>query len=320
MRIVRFEDFMVESRGFALPVVPYANFIENLSLNYIVNFPTDKTNFIRRKTYKKSDFSINDKNWGNFPISTMDLEIKIEKINDGDSPFYTTGFCFNMDEKDGSYLKEDGTIHTRIKISIEFNESSYEENDLEDLKTDLRSTILHELNHIYEGYNRKIKGYPPLQDAITLATDFNTENVPEEVWDHWLDKLGYGIYYSETQEMNAMVHDSVPWTSKFPVDEMKSKNITWEKAQSMINFNCEDFKSEMIDLISSHSGENPEELMTKMKNGFADKIDQISSEKGEKNPSLNTDKIRKMSIDKFLKYLEKRIKPFGYCEQPGGFL
>jgi hypothetical protein len=215
-----------------------------------------------------------------------------------------------MDEKDGSYLKNDGTIHTRIKIGIEITDS-YDDSEFENLKMDLKSSILHELNHAYEGYRRKIKGYPPLQDAITMAADFNTENVPEEVWDYWWKELGYGIYYSELQEMNAMVHDSIPWTSKFPVEEMKIKNITWEKAQSMIKFNSEEFKNQMIDLISSNTDEDPMSLMTKMKNGFADKIEQIASEKNEKNPSINPNKIRKMTIDKFLNYIEKRINRRG---------
>lgn len=310
MIIIKFKDFIKESKGFALPVKPYADFIEVIALKYMNEYFSTGSPILKRQTYKSSDFSIPESEWQKLPISTMDLEVQMGKISEGDKPFYTTGFCFNMDEKDGSYLNSDGTIHTRIKIGIEITDL-YNDSELENLKMDLRSTILHELNHAYEGYNRKIKGYPPLQDAITMATDLNTENVPEEVWEHWYNEIGYGIYYSEFQEMNAMVHDSIPWTSKFPVDEMKVKNITWEKAQSMIKFNSEEFKNQMIDLISSNTDENPMELMTKMKNGFADKIDQIASEKNEKNPSIDPNKIRKMSIDKFLIYIGERINSRG---------
>lgn len=312
MRIVKFKNFINESRGFATSVIPYVNFINNLSFLTLDEFLNERQNIFRRKTYTKEDFKIPEPKWRKLPISSMDLKIEVKNIIDKDikNPFLTTGFCFNMDQKDGSYLKNDDSIHIRIEIEIEINDT-YSHKDLNDLKTDIESTTMHELNHVYEGYKRKINGYPPLQDAITKATDYNTENVPKEIWDYWWEELGYPIYYSESQEMNAMVHDSIPWTSKYPIEEMKKKNITWDKAISMIEFNAEEFKEDIIKLIKSNTNEDPISLMTRMKDGLANKIEQISDEKGEKNPSLDPEKIKKMSIDKFLNYLEKRINTRG---------
>jgi hypothetical protein len=325
MRIFKFKDFLNESRGLATPVIPYTDFIESLSFLALEKFLKNKQNTLSevpseitenisiRKDYVKSDFPISESEWEKLPISSMDLKIEIKNMTSeefDENSFYTTGFCFNMDEKDGSYLKDDGSIHLRIEIAAEINKSYTEENS-DDLKTELRSTILHELNHAYEGYKRKIKGYPSIQDAITMASDHNTENVPEEVWNYWWKELGYAIYFSEIQEMNAMVHDSIPWTSKFPVEEMKKKNNAWDKAISMIEFNADEFKENMIELIQSNTEDDPITLMTKMKDGFANKIEQIAKERGEDDPSLSPDKIKKMSIDRFINYLEKRINTRG---------
>ncbi len=309
--ILKYNSFL-EARGIADPTLPYISNVLKISLDIFDEYVSSEESTIsKRKVFSKEEILkwMTLEEWSKLPISEIDLEIKfyIDEDEDPKKPFFTTGLCYNMDEKDGTRLKDDGSIFLRMLISGELTQL-YTPEDFERFKIDLESSVYHEFNHAYEGYMRKIKNYPPLQDGITFAVDANTEDVPDEVWDIWWNEVGYYLYWTETQEMNAISQESLPYIRKYDINWMKSNHPMWENIQSMLKFKADVFKSKIIDVIKEHmKDEDPSEVLTKMKNGFAKKILELMEEKGEKNPSIPPNKIKNQTIDQFLSYCERRF-------------
>jgi hypothetical protein len=173
---------------------------------------------------------------------------------------------------------------------------------------EMESTILHELNHAYEGLKRGNKN--KIVTSLTWSLDVNATKVPDEVWSRWYDAkdgIGYNLYWAEDHETNAMIQDSYPYTKRYSVGEMKKHTPSWEYANRMLSFNAKKFKQSMIDVIQNHMKEDPNVVLDKMKNGLADTIDSNMKKWKEKTISISGESIRKMSVDQFLEYCEKKI-------------
>lgn len=308
--ILKYKRFL-ESKGTPDVVIPYISHVLDMALDrFRIFMKSEEEPFIERRVIPKEEIVkwMDPEDWKKLPVSELDLEIKFNKDNNEDleKKFYTTGWCFNMDEKDGSRLKEDGSIFLRVIVGGEIT-PDYLPEDFDRFKLDLESTIYHEFNHAYESYNRKIKGYPPLQDALTLSVDTNVENVHEDIWEIWWDEIGFYLYWTESQEMNAIVQELLPYTKTHDLDWVKSHHHMWDNIQKMLKFRASRFKAKLSRIIRKNTKEKPIELMTRMKNGIAKRLEEEMEKRNERNPSLTPQKIRNMTIDQFLKFCERRF-------------
>jgi hypothetical protein len=90
---------------------------------------------------------------------------------------------------------------------------------------------------------------------------------------------------------------------------MKKNTPSWDFYERMSKFNPIDFKNRLsTEINKTMPGENPEEVLTKMKNGLADKLRELLDEEGTENASIDPKIIKKLNIDDFLDYCSKRIK------------
>jgi len=317
MKIKKFIQFILESKGVANETLVYCDEILKVTKEYFNDFiKSDDLLF-------ENDIMIDElPSTENYPISKVDLNINFTRLSDEEFTkkfptisargkyFTTTGICYNIGEEGGSEKLEDGTIKLKMGVGAIINKDKFNLSDVELVYLEIESALTHELNHSYEGFHRDRKDYPGLSSALTYSLDYNTENVPDNVWMIWWKELGYFIYWTERFELNAMTQDAYPYVKKYRnIEDMKKNTPSWDFYERMSKFNPIDFKNRLsIEINKTMPGENPEEVLTKMKNGLADKLRELLDEEGTENASIDPKIIKKLNIDDFLDYCSKRIK------------
>lgn len=287
--------------------------------------------YSKTKTYTQQDLSkfIENDLWPKFPISEMTITYTLNVMTDDDfnkkypgtsqrKKFIGTGACYNIGEEEGSSLKpaiddrSDVTISLGLEIGAVICDSFKE---VDDLSVEIESSITHELNHGYEGWNRLKKNKGQVSTELTYALDVNRAKIRKDIWKVWYDEIGFFIYWSEPWEINAMVQDAWPYVRRYDVNQMKEKAPSWRFSSKMLAYKSTIFKQKMIDKIKSvYPDADAEMILKKMKNGLANELIANRKEAGESKedkPTLAGEAIKKMSVDKFLKFIEGRINRAG---------
>ncbi len=304
--IIKYKRF-VESRGIPTPTLIYLDAIyERIEKNLMSYLKSKENSIVYNNIIRTNDIH------PEFPVSIIKLKSKFDPTPEDYGWLYSsTGDCRPF-IKGGSKILEDGSILLVFEIGTLLERKFLSKKNLNGLKTEIKSSIHHELNHGYEHYNRKIKGYPHVQDALTFAVDINKSNVPNDVWEHWHNNISFNLYYTEKFEINAISQESVPYIISRGLKKAKKEWQGWKVIDDLISFKSEKFKSEMIEIINeSMPGQDPMMIMSKIKMGLADSLEELMNKYKENNPSISPDSIRKMSIDKFLKYCESRFNKSG---------
>ena len=318
MIIKKYNNFVLEKRGIGIETIKYSDVVLELTKEYFLEFlKTNDIQFDEVVELKKDYFSFYNKK---FPVSEIELEISFNRMKDIDFAkrfntiyyrgkyFTTTGACYAIGEG-GSEKLEDGSIRLKMSVGAIINIEKFNESYVEDLYLELYSALTHEFNHSYEGYHRDKKGAPGMGTSLTFSLDTNVAEVPENVWDIWWKELGYYLYWTESFELNAMIQDAFPYASKYSFEEMKEKTPSWDFYQRMMKFDPIEFKSRLsVEIKKSMLGENPDDVLTRMKDGLAKKLEESLSEDEYETSSIDPKLIRKLDIDQFLEYCNKRIK------------
>jgi len=330
---------LFEAHGVAEATLIYNEFLlDEFNKNFDLFMKKDESvnkskgrNYSNTINYKKEDLSMFIKNslWPKFPVSSMEVTYNLEIMTDLEYAtkfpsaasyklFIGTGACYNIGEEDGSSLqpaiddRSDVTIHLKLEIGALITDSF---SDRDGLSIEVESSITHELNHGYEGWNRMRKGKGQLSTDVTWALEVNRSKIRKDIWKVWYDEIGYYIYWSELHEMNAMVQDAWPYVKRYDIDELKEKTPSWRFAKRMIEFDGEIFKEIMTDKILSVYPDTDVDLMLRrIKNGFANELikgREESINNKEDKPTLSGEKIKSMSVDKFLEFIQKRINRAG---------
>jgi hypothetical protein len=124
-----------------------------------------------------------------------------------------------------------------------------------ELYFDLRDTIMHEFNHIYEFYNKNLNKAGLVDTTLSYAGSKNY-NVPKQIFDVWKTFL-YFVYYSEPYEMRAMSQEVYSKRLRMTFDEFK-ENHYWKSAKMMENFDANKLFDTLMERIKEH---NPEYLV-----------------------------------------------------------
>ena len=208
--------------------------------------------------------------------------------------------------------RSDVTLHLVLEIGAIVSDVL---NDREGLSLEIESSITHELNHGYEGWNRMRKGKGQVSTDVTWALDVNRSKIKKDIWKIWYDEIGYYIYWSELHEINAMTQDAYPYVKRYDIEEVKEKAPSWKFATKMKNFDANDFKQRMIDkILSTYPDADVDIMLRRIKNGFANQLiknRENSINNKEDKPTLSGEAIKVMSVDKFLTFIQKRINRAG---------
>ena len=173
----------------------------------------------------------------------------------------------------------------------------------------VESVLSHELNHLYEFYNRKLNRAGTIQLSTTLAAlTENTYDIPTSIFDMWSDNFLTFIYQAEPHEINAQSQEADSFLSRVTWDRFKRGKL-YKEAMKMKNWNYHEFISELREEIEEE-GMDPDETLEHMKERFIiDYQDQAISLK--ESPSPDPWKLYDMDIDKFFQIFEKKIKEAG---------
>ena len=119
------------------------------------------------------------------------------------------------------------------------------------------------------------------------------------------------MYWTESHEQRAMVQEAWPYVKKFKYDDMKKVCPVWRNLDSMEIFNASEFKSHMVKVITdTYPDADPELMLRRIKSSFANQL--IESRKAsvleaEDKPSISGEEVHRMSVDKFLSFVQKRV-------------
>lgn len=321
---------LFEAYGVAEATLIYNQFLlDEFNKYFDIAKESGDKNYSHTQDYSQEDLAQFIKNplWVKYPISSLSVTYTIETLKDNEfnSRFFgikknhtCTGACYNIGVEDGSAIKpaiddrSDITLHLVLEIGAIISESF---SDREALSIEIESSITHELNHGYEGWNRMKKGKGQISTDVTFALDVNRSKIKKDIWDIWYNEVGFFVYWSEQHEINAMVQDSFPYVKKYDFDEMKSKTPSWRFSTKMKDFNAQEFKQKMINkILSTYPDANVEIFLKRMQNALANELIKLREEsinRKEDRPTLSGEFIRKLSVDEFLSFIEKRINRAG---------
>ena len=253
-----------------------------------------------------------------YTLEKMTDESYLKKFPTAKKKYIGTGACYNIDKEGGSSIqpsiddRSDVTIHLKLEIGALISDVF---NDREGLSIEVESSITHELNHGYEGWNRMKKGKGQVSTDVTWALDVNRSKIKKDIWKIWYDEIGYYIYWSELHEINAMTQDAYPYVKRYDIDEVKEKAPSWKFAKKMVEFDGQTFKQKMTDkILSTYPDADVEMMLRRIKNGFANELIKRREESinnKEDKPTLSGESIKSMSVDKFLDFIQKRINRSG---------
>jgi hypothetical protein len=210
------------------------------------------------------------------PVEKIEIDFFCTKIPKGKKNIkFTSGGGFQpIDKKSfgGSYLKEPSlelpkyileeiTQTLVAKFSFYFKLSSEFSDEFKDKALyDLRDTIIHECNHLFESYKRAESGSKQFNVSLSWVGGKNY-NVNREIFKIWQEFLDM-IYYSEPYEINAKSQEAISQTSIMPFDEFK-KTKFWVDSSVMKSFNADTFFEKLLNKIQEV---NPEKTMSILNN------------------------------------------------------
>jgi len=321
---------LFEAHGVAEATLVYNQFLLDEFNKYCdIALETGEKYYSQTVEYTQEDLAqfIQSDIWPKYPISSMEVTYTLQTMTDEDwikrfptstKKYIGTGACYNIGEEGGSSIqpsiddRSDVTIHLKLEIGALISDVF---NYREGLSLEIESSITHELNHGYEGWNRMRKGKGQVSTDVTWALDANRAKIRKDIWKIWYDEIGFYVYWSELHEINAMTQDAFPYVKRYDIEEVKEKAPSWKFASKMKEFDAQTFKQKMIDkILSVYPDADVDMMLKRIKNGFANqliKAREASIEKKEDKPTLSGEAIKAMSVDKFLNFIQKRINRAG---------
>ena len=321
---------LFEAHGVAEATLIYNQFLLDEFNKYCdIALESGEKDYSQTVDYTQEDLAqfIQSNLWSKYPVTSMNVTYTLKTMTDEDfikrfptakKKYIGTGACYNIDEEGGSSIqpsiddRSDVTLHLVLEIGAIISDAL---NDREGLSLEVESSITHELNHGYEGWNRMKKGKGQVSTDVTWALDANRAKIRKDIWKIWYDEIGYYVYWSELHEINAMTQDAYAYVKRYDIEEVKEKAPSWKFATKMKEFDAQTFKQKMTDkILSVYPDADVEMMLKRIKNGFANELIQkrkISIDKEEDKPTLSGEAVKAMSVDKFLTFIQKRINRAG---------
>jgi recombinational DNA repair ATPase RecF len=212
--------------------------------------------------------------------------------------------------KDAIKINQDHTISIHLGIDFEFSSNLKLKKDEEKIELILESTILHELNHNFEFYKRKISGKKEIEYTGTYtAIGPNRMRRPKILFEYWQNHFTDYIYMSEPHEIRAYIQESKAYIDKIDFETFKKTN-TWKVAKIMESFKYNNFLKGFDKLVYKYNPEYVELFTSTLIKDFKREYLRLSKEYREEN-TIKPEFINKLSDDQFFKFWEKRINKAG---------
>lgn len=159
------------------------------------------------------------------------------------------------------YVREqiDSTLNAKFDLEI-YLTKEFDESEKNELIYDLRDTVLHETNHMLEFFRRNEKGSGYVNVALGLSGGKNY-NVPRDVFDIW-QEFTTMVYFSEPQEMRAMVQEMYSVRERVPFENFKQHRY-YIASKIMQEFNADTMFDNMVKRIELY---NPDYLVSILTN------------------------------------------------------
>lgn len=330
MIICKFQQFVNEKVGVAIPSTKYTGIISDKVKGMLSEFLLSDDKSLSEDVIIDSVdiFSVIQmmdlEAYRKFPVVGIELLLDFNKVNSIDTQKggdWSVGGAANpfghRNWKSYSRLSEpiiedsDHGIIIKVDISIDITKKF---KDVELLDDDINSTIWHELNHLYEKYNRFLNiGGRVLNRSLKTAlsySDYNSWKIKKEIFTFWNRNFLYYIYLSEPYEINARVQELAYYVIKYGFDYIKDKD-DFDYARKLKEFNSDTFISELMSVISEHYSEQESEyIMNRLKRMFISEYKKTLSENNE-TPTINLSKIEKMSFEEFINFFQRRFNISG---------
>lgn len=318
-----------EVKGVSEPAIEYANLIYNILepiLIRMVAYGNKDVEEIDIYAEDIIDFIKNDPiTFEELPIEELELDlafIPTKKSLNGEKLFDVGGGFYDIKSEDngGSYMIDtsfllpknilnnvSNSIHAKLQFEIYLN-VSFDESMIDELLYDLRDTITHELNHVYESYKRwerTGKGTTNLVKTYAGTKNVNTPGVIFEVYTEFLNFL----YYSEPWEINANVQEAFSKSVRMSFDDFK-KTRQWKTATDMENYSAQELFDKLVETAESR---DPETVNYHIRNLHKFYIKQYKKyDKAFKEAEEIKDKVYKTkNLQDLFKMYEKRINSAG---------
>jgi hypothetical protein len=331
MRIHNFNNFSTnEKLGISVPSLLYTDTIFSKTWGYFWDFYySDKNKFEDRIIIPYTNIrpSILDRDlYSKFPVVGIGLNLYFDKNKKFDKKFgkgrdyYVGGSAMKFGNKNWEgYTRlakpvkmiSDHGVFIECGISIDLSDRFHEDKQEYILRDSINEAIWHELNHLYEFYQRvlNVGGRPVRNRSPKLSIQFAGSNkwgIPYNIFTHWNSKFSHYIYVSEPIELNARVQEAGyhVYTNGF---ESVYKTDAWEDALYMSKFSADEFIKSLNSKIGEYTdSEGIDFMKEKLKKMWLSEYEKSLSETGE-TATINVRRLKRESCDDFIKYFESRF-------------
>jgi hypothetical protein len=267
---------------------------------------------------------INRPDWPKFPVSKLTIEYSLETLSaqefkeeytsSENKNWTTSGGCYDFAE-DGSKVVEPiddrtkNSIHLKLEIGAVIG-GELSAVDKEYLLLEVESSVAHELNHGLEMWMRISKQSSQLDTSVTWASDVNRAKVKSVIWNKWYKTVSLYLYWTEPQEIRAIIQEAWPYVKKYDFETMKVNSPSWKLSKRMIEFSSKKFKQEITALIlQNYPNADIDFYLRRIKNGLANELTETLESRTK--PSITGNQIKNMTVDGFLDYLQMRTRDAG---------
>ena len=158
----------------------------------------------------------------------------------------------------------DKTLVAQFSLGVIVNKD-FSDDMIDGLLYDLRDSIVHECNHMFEFYNRAIRGAKEVDTTLTFAgrTAQNIDPSVLQIWTMFLDIL----YLSEPYEVRAMSQEAYSKRLRMSFDEFK-KTPYWDYTLRMLRFDAEKYATHIEGLLSESPEKEKIEMLKRLHDNF----------------------------------------------------
>lgn len=315
---------LTEDLGVSRASIPFTNLIYNFVSGKVKSLLNSNKKI--KETLKlslKDIFPIYKSNLEDFielPIEEIVIKFSFERLDDNPKPegFEVLAFAEMIDH--GSYIKEPSKylpkkfsdeIHMSLVAGFEFQfilNKDFE--DIDEMLNEFRDAVLHELNHIYEYYNREVKGVKGLDTTLSFMKkpfEVLDPRLNEEVLSVWKQFLSL-LYMSEPYEVRAMSQEAYSIRLRMSFDEFKNTKY-WQYCQGMKNFDADDYYNYILELIEDLPQEEQDNILELLHKYFTFYYE--FSKKNVFNNPMDKKIVNSESILDIMKYFQPTINKMG---------
>jgi len=339
--IKEYNNFITEALGIAEPTLYYVDICKTKAWDTILITIQDHDYVKVDKKYEAQlvipfqEFRKHITDWNMFsyfPVSQILIDVTVEKkpVDKVKSSRMGTDIKFEVPFKVSAYASPfargreraatrimepirqntDHSLSLHIGIDLIFSDNLDLDRHSNRLQLEIESTILHELNHLYEYYCRKMKGSKNMDLALTwTAIGDNRYRRKKELYDYWYRNFTYFIYLSEPHEIRAWVQESKSYVDRLDFRSFQRTRM-YKTPKYMKDWDYNTFISEFNRLCDRINPEYNDTYIDVLIGDFIRNYSRIASEFKEEQ-MISSDKLKNMSREQFFEYWQKILNNAG---------